>query len=39
MSGVIHQLEVGLPRLATDTERIKSITAWPWIVNLILKAN
>jgi hypothetical protein len=39
MSGVIHQLEVGLPRLATDTERIKSITAWPWIVNLNLKAN
>jgi hypothetical protein len=39
MSGVIQQLESGLPRLAADTERVKSITAWPWIVNLNLKAN
>lgn len=38
MSGVTRQLENGLPRLASDVERIRSITAWPWIVSLNLKA-
>jgi hypothetical protein len=38
MDAVIRQLESGLPRLATDTERLRSLTAWPWIVSLILKA-
>lgn len=39
MAGVIQQLENGLPRLAADTDRIRSITAWPWMVSLNLKAN
>ena len=39
MSGVRQQLESGLPRLAADTDRLRSITAWPWIVSLNLKAN
>ena len=39
MAGVIKQLEAGLPRLAEDTARIKSICAWPWIRSLNLNAN
>jgi hypothetical protein len=39
MDGVIRQLETGLPQLASDTARLRSITAWPWIFSLILKAN
>ena len=39
MAGVLRQLEQGLPRLAADTERVRSIAAWPWIVSLLLKAN
>ena len=39
MSGVVHQLEGGLPRLAADTVRVRSIAAWPWILNLNLNAN
>jgi len=39
MAGVASQLQEGLPRLATDRERIKSICAWPWIVDLNLNAN
>lgn len=39
MSGVIHQLETGLPKLASDRARLKSITNWPWIVSINLKAN
>jgi hypothetical protein len=38
MDAVIRQLRSGLPRLATDTERLRSLTAWPWIVSIILKA-
>ena len=34
MSGVVRQLDEGLPRLAADHARIKSICAWPWIVAL-----
>ena len=39
MAGVTRQLEEGLPRLARDHQRIRSICAWPWIVSLILNAN
>lgn len=39
MSGVMLQLERGLPRLAADADRVRSITAWPWIVSLNLNAN
>ena len=39
MSGVVRTLETGLPRLAADRDRVRSICAWPWIVSLILNAN
>jgi hypothetical protein len=39
MDGVVRTLEMGLPRLAADQERVRSICAWPWIVSLNLKAN
>jgi hypothetical protein len=39
MSGVVRTLETGLPRLASDRDRVRSICAWPWIVSLNLKAN
>ncbi len=39
LSGVISQLQHGLPKLAADHERVRSITAWPWIVSLNLNAN
>jgi len=39
LAGVTRQLENGLPTLAADHERLRSIAAWPWIVSLILKAN
>jgi len=29
MAGGIHELEKGLPQLAADSDRIRSITAWP----------
>jgi hypothetical protein len=38
LEGVKKQLRSGLVRLARDCIRIRSITAWPWIVTLILKA-
>ena len=38
MPGVINQLKNGLPHLAADTKRIRSITGWPWIISLTLKA-
>jgi len=38
MAGVLRQLEQGLPRLAADTERVRSIAAWPWIAGLLLNA-
>ena len=37
MAGVVKQLEEGLPRLAGDRARIKSICAGPWIIQLHLK--
>ena len=39
MAGVVHELEQGLPQLAADTDRIRSIAAWPWIVRLNLNAH
>jgi transposase len=39
MEAVKKQLRSGLKRLATDWERIASITCWPWIVTLNLKAH
>jgi hypothetical protein len=36
---VIRQLQCGLPQLSTDHERLRSLTAWPWIISLNLKAN
>ena len=38
MAGVTRQLEEGLPRLAGDHQRIRSICSWPSIVSLILIA-
>src|ERR1019366_2609595 len=39
MPGVVRTLETGLPRLAADRDRVRSICAWPWIVSLTLNAN
>ena len=39
MSGVVRTLETGLPRLASDHNRVRSICAWPWIISLNLNAN
>jgi transposase len=39
LAAVIRQLQQGLPRLSADRERLRSLTAWPWIVSLILTAN
>jgi len=39
MTGVVHQLEAGLPRLAADRKRLQGIAGWPWIISLNLKAN
>lgn len=38
MAGVVGQLKEGLPRMAANTPALRSLTAWPWIVSLILKA-
>ncbi len=38
MEGVLAQLEAGLPRMTANPEALKSLTAWPWIVSLNLKA-
>ena len=38
LASVIGQLEEGLPRLAANTKGLRSLTAWPWIVNLNLNA-
>jgi hypothetical protein len=38
LASVVGQLEVGLPQLAAAHERLRSLTAWPWIVSLNLKA-
>jgi hypothetical protein len=35
---VMKQLRQGLQRLATDSRGLRSLTNWPWIGSLILKA-
>lgn len=39
LASVTAQLERGLPQLAADHQRLRSITAWPWIISLILNAH
>jgi hypothetical protein len=39
MAGVLAQLESGLPRLAANAAGLRSLTAWPWIISLNLKAS
>ena len=39
LSAVVAQLEAGLPRLCSNREGIRSLTAWPWIVSLNMTAN
>jgi hypothetical protein len=38
MKGVVSQLEAGLPRMDANHQALRSLTAWPWIVSLNLKA-
>jgi hypothetical protein len=38
LDAVRRQLEQGLPRLANDSNRLRSLTAWPWIISLNLNA-
>jgi transposase len=39
MALVVQRLKQGLCDLASDSGRVRSITAWPWIVSVNLKAN
>ena len=39
LAGVTNQLEQGLPQLAADHKRLRSLTAWPWIISRNLNAN
>jgi hypothetical protein len=39
MALVVERLKHGMSSLAADAERVRGITAWPWIVSLNLKAN
>jgi len=39
LDGVRRQLESGLPRLASHHASLRTLTAWPWIVSLNLKAS
>ena len=38
LDAVIRQLEDGLLRLAANSEGLRSLTAWPWIIRLNLNA-
>jgi hypothetical protein len=38
LGAVIRQLETGLPRLAANTQGLRSLTAWPWIISLNMNA-
>lgn len=38
LDAVVRQLENGLPRQAANTEALRSLTAWPWIVSINLNA-
>ena len=39
LSSVTGQLEAGLPRLASNRQGLRSLTAWPWILSLNLNAH
>lgn len=39
LDAVIRQLEYGLPRLASDHQGLRSLTAWPWIISLNMIAH
>jgi hypothetical protein len=39
LTAVVKQLEHGLHQLSIDHDRLISLTAWPWIVSINLKAN
>lgn len=39
LDGVIRQLEAGLPRLTANSDGLRSLTAWPWILSLNLNAS
>jgi hypothetical protein len=39
MALVVERLKEGMGSLAADAGRVRSITAWPWIISLTLKAN
>jgi len=39
MELVVQRLKQELSTLAADSDRVRSITAWPWIISLNLKAN
>jgi transposase len=39
MALVVDRLKSGMSALAADTDRVRRITAWPWVVSLNLKAN
>lgn len=39
MTAVVERLTNGMATLSADSERVRSITAWPWIASLNLNAN
>ena len=39
MAVVVERLKNGMSAIAEDAERVRRITAWPWVVSLNLKAN
>jgi hypothetical protein len=39
LDAVIRQLDHGLPRLASDHQGLRSLTAWPWIISLNMIAH
>jgi DDE superfamily endonuclease len=39
IDAVIARLRAGLPCLAEDHDRVRSLTAWPWIVSINLNAH
>jgi len=39
MALVVDRLKSGMSALAANTDRVRRITAWPWVVSLNLKAN
>jgi len=39
MAAVVERLKDGMVALASDAERVRRITAWPWVVSLNLNAN